>query len=29
MKAIYKVVINFFKGSWAAMKVFGKTLWEG
>ena len=29
MKAIYKTFINFFKGFWKALKVFGKTVWEG
>ena len=29
MKTIYKTFINFFKGFWAALKVFGKTIWEG
>ena len=29
MKAIYRTFINFFKGFWEALKVFGKTVWEG
>lgn len=29
MKAIFKTFVNFFKGFWEALKIFGKTIWEG
>ena len=28
MKAIFKTFVNFFKGFWEALKIFGKTIWE-
>lgn len=29
MKAIFRTFVNFFKGSWEALKVFARTVWEG